>query len=79
MSKRSPKGHGEKKGSVLDFVRSEEVSKITGEKEHRVPEGIYASPQQGGLRLLGPPSGQGAGGGARTRVRRVPADLRSNS
>ncbi|GFO05924.1 transposon tf2-11 polyprotein [Plakobranchus ocellatus] len=30
------------------------------------------SPQQGDLRLLGPPSGQGAGGGARTRDRRVP-------
>ncbi|GFO44507.1 hypothetical protein PoB_007101200 [Plakobranchus ocellatus] len=30
-----------------------------------------ASPQQGDLRLSGPPSGQGAGGGARTRDRRV--------
>ncbi|GFO31800.1 hypothetical protein PoB_005830500 [Plakobranchus ocellatus] len=38
-----------------------------------------ASPQQGDLRLLGPPSGQGAGGGARTRDRRVPADLREDS
>ncbi|GFO27834.1 hypothetical protein PoB_005433900 [Plakobranchus ocellatus] len=36
------------------------------------------SPQQGDLRLSGPPSGQGAGGGARTRDRRVPADLRAD-
>ncbi|GFO15133.1 amine oxidase [Plakobranchus ocellatus] len=36
-------------------------------------------PQQGGLRLSGPPSGQGAGSGARTRDRRVPADLRADS
>ncbi|GFO16920.1 hypothetical protein PoB_004342500 [Plakobranchus ocellatus] len=38
-----------------------------------------ASPQQGDLRLSGPPSGQGAGGGARTRDRRVPADFRADS
>ncbi|GFO35002.1 Pol polyprotein [Plakobranchus ocellatus] len=38
-----------------------------------------ASPQQGDLRLSGPPSGQGAGGGARTRDRMVPADLRADS
>ncbi|GFN74632.1 hypothetical protein PoB_000113800 [Plakobranchus ocellatus] len=31
------------------------------------------------LRLSGPPSGQGAGGGARTRNRKVPADLRADS
>ncbi|GFN89543.1 hypothetical protein PoB_001604900 [Plakobranchus ocellatus] len=31
------------------------------------------------LMLLGPPSGQGAGGGARTRDRRVPAVLRADS
>ncbi|GFO29196.1 hypothetical protein PoB_005570100 [Plakobranchus ocellatus] len=35
--------------------------------------------QQGDLRLSGPPSGQGAGGGARTRDRKVPADLRADS
>ncbi|GFO35923.1 hypothetical protein PoB_006242800 [Plakobranchus ocellatus] len=39
----------------------------------------HASPQQGDLRLSGPPSGQDAGGGARTRDRRVPADLRADS
>ncbi|GFO36008.1 hypothetical protein PoB_006251300 [Plakobranchus ocellatus] len=38
-----------------------------------------ASPQQGDLRLSGPPSGQGAGSGARTRDRRVPAYLRADS
>ncbi|GFN79093.1 hypothetical protein PoB_000559900 [Plakobranchus ocellatus] len=38
-----------------------------------------ASPQQGDLRLSGPPSGQGAGSGARTRDRRVPADLGADS
>ncbi|GFO45505.1 hypothetical protein PoB_007201000 [Plakobranchus ocellatus] len=38
-----------------------------------------ASPQQGDLRLSGPPSGQGAGSGARIRDRRVPADLRADS
>ncbi|GFN85246.1 MAM and LDL-receptor class a domain-containing protein 1-like [Plakobranchus ocellatus] len=39
----------------------------------------FASPKPGDLRLSGPPSGQGAGGGARTRDRRVPADLRADS
>ncbi|GFN82874.1 hypothetical protein PoB_000938000 [Plakobranchus ocellatus] len=38
-----------------------------------------ASPQQGDLRLSSSPSGQDAGGGARTRDRRVPADLRADS
>ncbi|GFO28800.1 hypothetical protein PoB_005530500 [Plakobranchus ocellatus] len=38
-----------------------------------------ARPQQGDLRLSGPPSGQGAGGGARTHDRRVPADFRADS
>ncbi|GFN97352.1 hypothetical protein PoB_002385800 [Plakobranchus ocellatus] len=37
---------------------------------------LKASPQQGDLRLSGPPSGQGASSGAPTRDRRVPADLR---
>ncbi|GFO46934.1 hypothetical protein PoB_007343900 [Plakobranchus ocellatus] len=38
-----------------------------------------ASPQQGDLRLSGPPSGYCAGSGARTRDRRVPADLKVDS
>ncbi|GFO37148.1 hypothetical protein PoB_006365300 [Plakobranchus ocellatus] len=37
------------------------------------------SPQQGDIRLSGPPSGQGAGGGAQTRDRRVPTGLRVDS
>ncbi|GFN89238.1 hypothetical protein PoB_001574400 [Plakobranchus ocellatus] len=41
--------------------------------------GAQVSPQQGDLRLSGPPSGQGAGGEARTCDRRVPADLRADS
>ncbi|GFN90682.1 hypothetical protein PoB_001718800 [Plakobranchus ocellatus] len=36
-------------------------------------------PQQGDLRLSGPPSDQGAGDGAGTRDRMVPADLRADS
>ncbi|GFN85038.1 hypothetical protein PoB_001154400 [Plakobranchus ocellatus] len=38
-----------------------------------------ASQQQGDVRLLGPPPGLGASSGARTRDRRVPADLRADS
>ncbi|GFO44816.1 hypothetical protein PoB_007132100 [Plakobranchus ocellatus] len=38
-----------------------------------------ASPQQGDLRLSGPPSGKGAGGWARTRDRRISADIRADS
>ncbi|GFO39546.1 hypothetical protein PoB_006605100 [Plakobranchus ocellatus] len=37
------------------------------------------SPQQGDLRLLGPPSSRSASGGARAHDRRVPADLRADS
>ncbi|GFN76911.1 hypothetical protein PoB_000341700 [Plakobranchus ocellatus] len=40
---------------------------------------VSASPHQGYLRLLGPPSGRGADGGARTRDRRVSGDLRADS
>ncbi|GFO41704.1 hypothetical protein PoB_006820900 [Plakobranchus ocellatus] len=38
-----------------------------------------ASPQKSDLRLYGPPSGLGASGGALTRDRKVPADLRVDS
>ncbi|GFN80613.1 hypothetical protein PoB_000711900 [Plakobranchus ocellatus] len=38
-----------------------------------------ASPQLGDIRLLGAPSGQDAGGGARTRDRRVPTDHRADT
>ncbi|GFN79592.1 hypothetical protein PoB_000609800 [Plakobranchus ocellatus] len=40
---------------------------------------FYIACPQGVLRLSGPSSGQGAGGEARTRDRRVPADLRGDS
>ncbi|GFO21304.1 A disintegrin and metalloproteinase with thrombospondin motifs [Plakobranchus ocellatus] len=39
----------------------------------------HKHPQQGDLRLSGHPSGQGASDGARTRDKRVPADLRAES
>ncbi|GFO37739.1 hypothetical protein PoB_006424400 [Plakobranchus ocellatus] len=39
----------------------------------------YSSPQQGDLWLSSPPSGQGVGGGARTRDRRIPADVKADS
>ncbi|GFN89340.1 hypothetical protein PoB_001584600 [Plakobranchus ocellatus] len=38
-----------------------------------------SSPEQGGLRYSGPPSGRGTGGGARTRDRRVAVDLRTDT
>ncbi|GFN94166.1 hypothetical protein PoB_002067200 [Plakobranchus ocellatus] len=38
-----------------------------------------ASPQHGDLRLSGPLSGQGASGGAQSRDRTVPADVRADS
>ncbi|GFO34302.1 hypothetical protein PoB_006080700 [Plakobranchus ocellatus] len=37
------------------------------------------STQQDDLRLSGPPSGRGAGGGTQTRDRRVNADLKADS
>ncbi|GFO22938.1 hypothetical protein PoB_004944300 [Plakobranchus ocellatus] len=37
------------------------------------------SPQQGDFRLSGLPSGEDAGGGARTRDRKIPADIRADS
>ncbi|GFN92084.1 hypothetical protein PoB_001859000 [Plakobranchus ocellatus] len=46
---------------------------------HTLPGFRLSSPHQGNLRLSGPPSGRGAGGRARTRDRRVPADLKADS
>ncbi|GFO09521.1 hypothetical protein PoB_003602600 [Plakobranchus ocellatus] len=40
---------------------------------------VLASPQIADFRLSGTPSGEGAGGWASTRDRRVPADLRVDS
>ncbi|GFO13878.1 hypothetical protein PoB_004038300 [Plakobranchus ocellatus] len=44
-----------------------------------MPRPSTTSPQQGDRRLSGPPSGQGAGGGARIRNRGVTVDLRTDS
>ncbi|GFO36620.1 hypothetical protein PoB_006312500 [Plakobranchus ocellatus] len=48
------------------------VSKVSRIAERLVST---ARPQQGDLRLSHPPSSQSAGGGARARDKRVPADL----
>ncbi|GFO21711.1 hypothetical protein PoB_004821600 [Plakobranchus ocellatus] len=63
------------------FRRAERVTDFRGEGEYEAyEEDIYiASSQQGDLRLSDPPSGQGAGDGARTRDRRIPAYLRADS
>ncbi|GFN82539.1 hypothetical protein PoB_000904500 [Plakobranchus ocellatus] len=49
-----------------------------GEEEEEV-ECVEMSPQDDDLRLSGPPSDQGAGGGARTRDIRIPVNLRAGS
>ncbi|GFO13455.1 hypothetical protein PoB_003996000 [Plakobranchus ocellatus] len=41
--------------------------------------GVSASPQKVYIRLSGPPSGQDASGGTRTRDRRIPEDIRADS
>ncbi|GFO31827.1 hypothetical protein PoB_005833200 [Plakobranchus ocellatus] len=56
-------------------VRSEAVKGIS----RRFVFLFIASPQQGEPRVLDPPSGQGAGGGARTSDIRVSADHRADS
>ncbi|GFO19675.1 hypothetical protein PoB_004618000 [Plakobranchus ocellatus] len=69
---------------MTDFI-TEETSCIKDKKgqKRKVKIGFWflhrASPQRGDLRLSGPPSGQDAGGGARTRDRMIPADLRADS
>ncbi|GFO01189.1 hypothetical protein PoB_002769400 [Plakobranchus ocellatus] len=66
--------------SFLVKSRFSEGRTGTVEKQEGCDWFLYiASPQQGDLRFSGPLSGQGAGGGARTRDRRVPADLRADS
>ncbi|GFN74716.1 hypothetical protein PoB_000122200 [Plakobranchus ocellatus] len=49
------------------------------QERKRDKRGLGRGPQQGDLRLSGPPPGQGAGSRVRTRDRRVPADLRADS
>ncbi|GFO26310.1 pleckstrin-like protein domain-containing family a member 6 [Plakobranchus ocellatus] len=57
------------------------IQRADSQKEyHRLSARVYASPQQGDLRLSGSQSGQGVGGvgGARTHDRRIPADIRAD-
>ncbi|GFN92448.1 hypothetical protein PoB_001895400 [Plakobranchus ocellatus] len=54
----------------------EEEEKGEQEEEEVV---VVKNPQQGDLRLSGPPSGQNDNDGTRTRNRRVPADIRADS
>ncbi|GFO23376.1 hypothetical protein PoB_004988100 [Plakobranchus ocellatus] len=61
---------------VFDNVRHDNRR---SQKDGELSDISQSSPQQGDLRLSGPPSGQGAGSGARTRDRRVPADLRAHT
>ncbi|GFN86321.1 hypothetical protein PoB_001282700 [Plakobranchus ocellatus] len=61
-----------------DGKEKQQTSKKKDNKKRKTRE-RRARPQQGDIRLLGLPSGQGAGGRARTRDRRVPADLRADS
>ncbi|GFN87126.1 hypothetical protein PoB_001363200 [Plakobranchus ocellatus] len=76
--------HSKTKQAVSVYA-GDEVLKSRKDRYNTPAEGTItvqkfpASPQQGDLRLSGPPSGQGAGSGARTRDRRLPADLRADS
>ncbi|GFN91341.1 hypothetical protein PoB_001784700 [Plakobranchus ocellatus] len=54
------------------------VVTYTSEPHVRGSRAFYQT-TTGDLRLFGPPSGRGADGGARTRDRRVPADLKAYS
>ncbi|GFN84734.1 hypothetical protein PoB_001124000 [Plakobranchus ocellatus] len=45
----------------------------------RIMANLQVRPQQGDLRLSGPPSSQGAYGETRIRGRRIPEDLREDS
>ncbi|GFO10218.1 G patch domain-containing protein 2-like [Plakobranchus ocellatus] len=61
------------------YVGEEEIDLVDSSLRETTKDAQGISPQQGDLRLSGPPSGQGAGSGARTHDRRVPADLRADS
>ncbi|GFO33053.1 hypothetical protein PoB_005955800 [Plakobranchus ocellatus] len=64
-------------GSFSGCVKQKYIIFIQG---LTAPWFVYiASPQRGDLSLSCPPSGQGAGGGAQTSDRRVPADLGADS
>ncbi|GFO13170.1 hypothetical protein PoB_003967500 [Plakobranchus ocellatus] len=80
------------KGSVQNEVRTfldRQAAKSERQNDRRcilvhglpltIPVVMDIPPEQGDLRLSGPPSGQDDDDGARTRNRRVPADLRADS
>ncbi|GFN97080.1 hypothetical protein PoB_002358600 [Plakobranchus ocellatus] len=65
---------------VVDYTENDNIDELRlPPLEVRLMPRRDLIPQQSDLRLLGPPSGQGAGGWARTRDRRVPADFRADS
>ncbi|GFN91377.1 hypothetical protein PoB_001788300 [Plakobranchus ocellatus] len=74
--------------SVVVFEPASEVSQHPSDRlryllhhQHSITQKAkwFKNTQQGDLRLSGPLSDQGAGGGARTRDRMVPSDLRVDS
>ncbi|GFN89262.1 hypothetical protein PoB_001576800 [Plakobranchus ocellatus] len=64
--------------SVQDHSLLPQLDILLANDEH-LHSFYHASLQQGDLRLSGPPSGQGAGGGAQACDGRNPADLRADS
>ncbi|GFN84609.1 hypothetical protein PoB_001111500 [Plakobranchus ocellatus] len=62
----------------LSGPRQAGLNSLTHDRNGRFANNKEASPQQGDLRLSGPPTGQGAGGGAQTYDRRVPDDPRAS-
>ncbi|GFO03154.1 hypothetical protein PoB_002965900 [Plakobranchus ocellatus] len=73
------KNEKQQKEEKEDEEQEEEEQKKQEEERQEKNEEEGEDPQEGGLSLSGPPSGQSASGGTRTRDRRVPADLRANS
>ncbi|GFN75712.1 hypothetical protein PoB_000221800 [Plakobranchus ocellatus] len=73
--------YGEESGSSGEDLmrRTSGINKRQKQARDKKPKEWRTSPQHGDLRFLGPPTGQGAGSGARTRDRRIPADLRAES
>ncbi|GFO29549.1 hypothetical protein PoB_005605400 [Plakobranchus ocellatus] len=74
--RRNHVGTGARKRELLETGN---IENLTIQCTALYQETTRSSPQQGDLKLSGPPSDQGAGYGARTRDRSVPADLRADS
>ncbi|GFO45516.1 hypothetical protein PoB_007202100 [Plakobranchus ocellatus] len=69
-------------GFIKTKASKPQPSQLSANKLYKINERkttTAKSPQQGDLRLSDPPSGQIADDRARTRDRRVPADLRADS